>query len=74
MRIGEGYGDEPSLEGSKCTAVDACESPQEVPAASLGETSYLTSDTSRTIYVGMYLITCSVLLDGETRDRAAYGI
>jgi hypothetical protein len=38
--VGQGYRDEPSLEGPEGGSVDACETSEEVPAARPGETPY----------------------------------
>src|SRR5215217_7603126 len=38
--VGQGYGDEPSLEGLECGSIDASQTFEEVPAACLGETPY----------------------------------
>src|SRR5215204_2000846 len=46
MRVGQCHEDNPSLEGSERTSIDARQTPQEVPAACPGEAAHLLSDTT----------------------------
>src|SRR5918997_2467292 len=43
--VGQGYRDEPSLEGLECGSIDACKTSEEVCAACPGEAPYPVSGT-----------------------------
>ena len=70
--VGQGYGDEPSLEGPEGASVDASQTEQEVPAACPGEAPsclwYLCVTLRRT-----ELILCNGILEGECRYRSPGG-
>src|ERR687890_2853773 len=69
MGVGQGYRDEPSLEGPEGTPVDGCETEQEVPAACPGETSYLISGVSSEMLSRPEPVLDSGVLEGECRYR-----
>jgi hypothetical protein len=67
--VGQGYGDEPSPEGSP---VDARQTSEEVPAACLGEASYPSPDSSSMIPMRSGPGFHAFILEGESRYRPFY--
>src|ERR671914_1832732 len=67
--IGQGYRDEPSLEGPERGSVDARQTPQEFSAACPGEAPYPVSGTSTVTLRRTELILCNGLLEGECGYR-----
>ena len=74
MRIGKRYGDKPPLGGPQGPTVDACKMSKEVPAAFPGEPIHLSLRTTTMSYLGTYMISGSVILEGDARDRSFHSI
>ena len=70
--VGQGYRDEPSLEGPEGASVDASQTEQEVPAACPGEAPYPVSGTSTVTLRRTELILSNGLLEGECGYRPSY--
>jgi hypothetical protein len=71
--VGQGYRDEPSLEGPEGSSVDASETEQEVPAACPGETPYLISGASSKTLTRPEPVPGLGILEGECGYRPSYG-
>lgn len=64
-RVGQGYGDKPSLEGVEGGSVDGGETSEEVPAAYPGEALDLSLGASMIIYTRTNLIIGCVIPEGD---------
>ncbi len=71
--VGQGYRDEPSLEGPEGAPVDASETSQEICAACPGEAPYPSPESSYIICMRCSPAFYLVILEGECRYRAPYG-
>ena len=67
--VGQGYRDEPSLEGLECGSIDACKTSEEVPTAFPGEAPYPISDASTTMLTRTEAVTSLGILEGECGYR-----
>jgi hypothetical protein len=65
--VGQGYRDEPFLEGPEGASVDACEAYEEVCAAFPGETPYPISDTTTATPIRTEPVVDRGALEGECR-------
>jgi hypothetical protein len=70
--VGQGYRDEPSVEGLECGSIDACKTSEEVCAAFPGEAPYPISDASTTTPTGTEAVTSLGILEGKCRYRPSY--
>ena len=70
--VGQGYGDEPSLEVLECGSIDACKTSEEVPAAFPGEAPYPISYASTTTPTGTEPVTSLGILEGKCGHRSSY--
>ena len=71
--VGQGYRDEPSLEGLECGSIDACQTSEEMPTAFPGEAPYSICGTSTTTPTGTEPVTCLGILERECGYRPSYG-
>jgi hypothetical protein len=70
--VGQGFRDEPSVEGLECGSIDACKTSEEVCAAFPGEAPYPISDASTTTPTGTEAVTSLGILEGKCRYRPSY--